>query len=341
MIGKNIRQLRQEKHVRQETLAEALGVSGQAVSKWETGASEPDIALLPKLASYFGVSIDELFELPREEHMERIGNMLWHERRIRPETFARTAAYLEELIRNDTEDAQALGMLAALYCHRASGDREIAAWYAERALEADPADENDVWPTLLEARGGLCGDEWFDNHFGAIRAIKDFLEKHPGDRTALVFLVPNLIADHRFGEAEEAIAQLRGDYCGLCYGGDLAFARGDREKARMLWEQAARDFPQRWQAQDNLGQGYRKLGLLHEALEAFEKSFTMQQAPRYTDGLFARAQVHEQLGDYEGAIEDSRRIIECLREDYGTVDGEEVDERLREIERLRQLAGRA
>lgn len=37
MLGKNIKQLRQEKHVKQETLAEAVGVSSQAVSKWETG----------------------------------------------------------------------------------------------------------------------------------------------------------------------------------------------------------------------------------------------------------------------------------------------------------------
>ena len=340
MIGKNIRQLRQEKHVKQETLAEAIGVSSQAVSKWETGASEPDIALLPRLAAYFGISIDELFELPREEHMERIGNMLWHERRIRPETFERTAAYLEELVRNDPDDAQALGMLAALYCHRANGDRGTAAYYAERALEADPKDENDVWPTLLEAKGGLCGDEWFDNHFAAIRYMKDFLNKHPKDRRALVLLIPNLIADHRFEEAEAAIGQLKGDYCALCYGGDLAFARGERERARENWEQAVRDFPQRWQTYDFLGQGYRKLGLLEEALEAFEQAFSVQKAPHYTDGLFARAQIHEQLGDYESAIEDEKRIIECLREDYGTVDGEEVDERLREIERLRQLAGR-
>ena len=41
MIGKNIRQFRQEKHVKQETLADAIGVSSQAVSKWETGASDP------------------------------------------------------------------------------------------------------------------------------------------------------------------------------------------------------------------------------------------------------------------------------------------------------------
>ena len=66
----------------------------------------------------------------------------------------------------------------------------------------------------------------------------------------------------------------------------------------------------------------------------------MQCAPRFTDGLFARAQVHELLGDYEGAIADRRRIIDCLKTDYDVTDGESVDENLREIERLRALTAK-
>ncbi len=60
-IGNNIKQLRQRKSLTQEQVAEKLGVSYQAVSKWETGANTPDIALLPEIASLFGVSIDALF----------------------------------------------------------------------------------------------------------------------------------------------------------------------------------------------------------------------------------------------------------------------------------------
>ncbi|MCI8632331.1 MAG: helix-turn-helix transcriptional regulator [Lachnospiraceae bacterium] len=55
-----LRELRREKEIKQETLAEAMGVSVQAVSKWETGMSYPDIQLLPDLARYFGVTVDYL-----------------------------------------------------------------------------------------------------------------------------------------------------------------------------------------------------------------------------------------------------------------------------------------
>lgn len=65
-IGKNIKQLRLQKDLTQEQLAEKLGVSYQAVSKWENDANTPDISLLPEIASFFGVPIDTLFanEIP-------------------------------------------------------------------------------------------------------------------------------------------------------------------------------------------------------------------------------------------------------------------------------------
>ena len=62
-IGKQIRTYRLQKQVRQEDLAEYLGITTAAVSKWETEASTPDIALLPGIAAYFGVSIDDLFAI--------------------------------------------------------------------------------------------------------------------------------------------------------------------------------------------------------------------------------------------------------------------------------------
>ena len=59
-IGTNIKRLRQNKGITQEALGEVLGISGQAISKWENASALPDILILPRLADYFGISIDEL-----------------------------------------------------------------------------------------------------------------------------------------------------------------------------------------------------------------------------------------------------------------------------------------
>ncbi|MBQ2972720.1 MAG: helix-turn-helix domain-containing protein [Clostridia bacterium] len=70
-IGKKIKTLRKKQKLTQEQLADKIGVSFQAVSKWENDIALPDITLIPVLASYFGVSTDEIlsydsFEKDRE-----------------------------------------------------------------------------------------------------------------------------------------------------------------------------------------------------------------------------------------------------------------------------------
>ena len=62
-IGVKIKQLRLGASMTQEQLASRLGVSPQAVSKWESGTNMPDIQILPELSVIFGVSIDSLFDL--------------------------------------------------------------------------------------------------------------------------------------------------------------------------------------------------------------------------------------------------------------------------------------
>ena len=59
-INEQIAALRKQRGISQTELGAALGVSSQAVSKWEKGISCPDIMLLPSIAAYFGITVDEL-----------------------------------------------------------------------------------------------------------------------------------------------------------------------------------------------------------------------------------------------------------------------------------------
>lgn len=66
-LGKRIAILRRAKELKQDELAEKLGVSPQAVSKWENDQTCPDISLLPLLSKILGVSVDELLSGQKEE----------------------------------------------------------------------------------------------------------------------------------------------------------------------------------------------------------------------------------------------------------------------------------
>jgi len=75
-LGENIRKLRQEREITQETLADFLGVTFQSVSRWERSKSYPDITLLPEIAGFFKISVDELLGIGRVQNEEKIREYL-------------------------------------------------------------------------------------------------------------------------------------------------------------------------------------------------------------------------------------------------------------------------
>ena len=83
-IGNKIRELRKKKGITQEHLASALGITSQAVSKWEMSTGYPDIAMLPVIAGYFDVSMDTLFNYDADKLEENIMNVLYSSRGGRP-----------------------------------------------------------------------------------------------------------------------------------------------------------------------------------------------------------------------------------------------------------------
>ena len=81
-IGQTIRSLRAKNKVTQEELALYLGVTPQAISRWENASGYPDIELLPTIASYFSVSTDELFGIDKCDRERRLDE-IYHDIKIR------------------------------------------------------------------------------------------------------------------------------------------------------------------------------------------------------------------------------------------------------------------
>ncbi|MBE6575504.1 MAG: helix-turn-helix transcriptional regulator [Ruminococcaceae bacterium] len=81
-IGETIKRLRQQKGITQETLAEYMHVSAAAVSKWERNETLPDISMVIPLASYFGVSTDEILGLNHTKNEKAIQAYLAENQRL-------------------------------------------------------------------------------------------------------------------------------------------------------------------------------------------------------------------------------------------------------------------
>ncbi len=75
LIGENIKRLRRERNLTQEEMAAHLGITFQSISKWERGDGYPDITMLPALANYFRVSVDELLGVSELAKAEQYGEI--------------------------------------------------------------------------------------------------------------------------------------------------------------------------------------------------------------------------------------------------------------------------
>jgi len=75
-IGEKIKELRKKSDITQERFAEYLGVTAQAVSKWEVESGYPDIELLPSIANFFDVTIDELMGFDISKKQQKIDSIL-------------------------------------------------------------------------------------------------------------------------------------------------------------------------------------------------------------------------------------------------------------------------
>ena len=75
IIGSFLRELRRERGLTQEELAERMLVSNRSVSRWETGANLPDVDLLLELAAFYDVDVGEILNGERKGAMEDAGDM--------------------------------------------------------------------------------------------------------------------------------------------------------------------------------------------------------------------------------------------------------------------------
>ena len=122
--------MRAEKGATQEQLAEHLSITCQSVSKWENNITSPDLYLLPAIAEYFEISIDELFQPNMQGYKNKAARLFaLYEHRRTNRNFNRAYAEFESLIADgkaDAEDYRYYGMLNQFHAQQLNRKAEEA-----------------------------------------------------------------------------------------------------------------------------------------------------------------------------------------------------------------------
>ncbi len=309
-MNENIKTLRLQKRLSQEALGELLGVSAQAVSKWEQGITSPDISLLPALAECFGVTIDSLFQgVPKRkypgygtERMELYA--IYEDENGTDEDFRRAEEAYREVIMTGKANIQDYLDYAALHRIRMYKDRELAMRYYRRALEEGKEQRGDSWfaahRDLVQYLIALGRTE------DAIAESRKWCEEEPNARWTHVYHAQALEGAGRLEEAWKEI--------------EIALTVPDEELGV------------EWVSTD-AGDLCAMLGRYEEAISYWDK---VPKDSTSISHLFSKAEMYVTMGEKEKAIKQFEEILVWLEEHGYNMELESVYP-LQRIEQIKNL----
>lgn len=338
-LGKKIKQLRYKANLTQEQLAERLSIGAQSVSKWENGVTMPDISLLPLLAETFGVSIDDLFDLTTEQRFNRLENRLDIEDELPQDIYREFEDFLKSQLEDERNKKRATELTAYLYWHRMNAAAQKVRRYAKDAVRLDPGKKGCQW-MLNMAEGHYIWDWNLSNHSKAIDFYRELVDADPEIMLPYLYLLDNLIVDHRTEEAEKYLARLSrlkdaNPVLIRVYPAYIALARFDEPAADKIMDQLSEEYAENSDYLFEAAQYYARKCDYQKAIEHYELSFEKDtKRPRFIDALDGIANIYEIMGDYRKAAETCDRIIDLQKNEWGLTEEVELKDIERERDRL-------
>ena len=248
-IGEKIKLLRSQKRLSQEKLGELLGVSAQAVSKWEQSVTSPDISLLPILADFFGVTIDSLFQEKTARKYPGYGGerqelfAIYEGCEGTDEDFTRAANAYNEIILNGKANAEDLFCYGMLHRIRAQRDIEKALYYYRRAITEGAHQRDLQWMAVHQALTNLLVD--IGRTKEALAEQRAWVEREPDTAWAHAAYSYALKKSGHLNEAwhelEHALRISPEDINVLTAAGDLCAELGRPNEAFMYWDKIPKE----------------------------------------------------------------------------------------------------
>jgi len=301
-IGENIKKLRNEKQVTQEQLAEHLCISYQAVSKWENSVTTPDIFLLPTIAEYFEVPIDELFKTNMKGYKNKAHRLfaLYCYKHTK-ENFEKADAEFEKLIAENKIDKEDMVCYGQLYQFYAQDLNKKTEEIYNKAIKMGAEIESQLI-YLLASQGRQKEN---------IDKYEEIVKNNPDNARNWYLLAYS---------------------CGGNYGDGL-----NPEKALEICKKGLERFPNDVSLLNLCGELYRGLKKYEEAIDYFKKS--VEQNPDMGGSYYGMAFTYKEMGKYKESIWAWEEVIAL--HDRIIFNAEEIelatDWPKREIAKLREL----
>ncbi|MBQ8555287.1 MAG: helix-turn-helix transcriptional regulator [Clostridia bacterium] len=275
-LSSNLRKLRLEKKLTQEQAAEALGVSAQSVSRWETSVTFPDVLLLPGIARLYGVLVDDLFKpSPKGYENNALRLLAIYERTGKHEDFIAAAEEFEKLVKAGTATADDWRSYGVIHEYMMTTCMKKALSCYDRAMEMAHDTDSEMYHRILRQKILLrckigqaaeciaeqkhtvqstpeAAQAWVDlahaqhvgnQHEATLNTCRTALTRFPQEGLLHVYAGDACRALKRYDDAFthwEASVRIDTKYLDAMY--SMAFCReelGEYGKAALLWEDIA------------------------------------------------------------------------------------------------------
>ena len=279
VFSKNLKRFRLAKGLTQEQAAESLGVSTQTISRWECNTTLPDVAILPKIAELYCVTIDDLYKetsVAYDNYAQRLGSIF--EASLKPEDFLRAELEYRRLLKSDSHTTEDLRLCGILHQHMMYVCIKKAGEMFGRVIEKGPGADPEVYWATRRQKGYFLWEigrnqENIDEFLPLVEAGSEELNEWIC-----------LIQAYSFAE----------DY-------DAAWAWTKKAEAR---------FPESATLHIYTGDLLRAMKRYDEAFPHWKRALELE--PEWCDAAYSVASCYEEMGEYAKAFEAYNQIAENL-----------------------------
>lgn len=270
-LNEQIARLRKKNNMTQEKFASLIGVSNQAVSKWEAGACCPDIQLLPAIADCFRVNIDALFT--SDDYESRSKLLTRYDCTDRDEDFAAALDAYEKVISTGNATTHDLADYAFLFFHCGFITMNRAEKLYENAIQFGERKRDDhYYFANAHLINLLC---WRGRHEECIARYTERLREEP-DNWWSHYLMSLVYS--KSGKSQEAwqitvkaLERFESNFCLDTMAGDLCGEFGQYDDAFVYWERAYADNPKQISCLYSEAFLLERLDRKQEAIDAWQR----------------------------------------------------------------------